>query len=445
MSRALLHADSSNNDAIQVFLLGSRLQPPETTGLICRSRLSKRFGDSGDAVLALIQSPPGYGKTCFMAQQYHWLKQHHQKAAWLSLDADSRDLPIFIAHLKGALELAETPELLIEQLSRIGEKNLQQAFSSTIKLIRTQPTPLYVFVDDVHHLAGSDSVRALSMLVDHAPPGLHYILSFRGEPCMSVARQRMHGQVYDVGSRDLKFTQSETAKLMERHGIGQLDQAQLDILETRLEGWAGGLKLAAMLLQRDPDLLENLANFTGERRQFADFFLQDVLSRQTQSIQNFLLQSAILDRLSIPLCNFLTSRNDGLELLRECETKGLFLLPMDEEQRWYRYHPLFAEFLRRHLRESNPGQFEQLNRRASDWFADNGHYVEAFNHALSAGDPMRAAEIMDAHCDSIFGNESSADLLAEKLPKHILEHFPRILLAQTWRLLMGWHFETSKK
>lgn len=445
MSRALLHADTSNRDAIQVFLLGSRLQPPETNGLICRARLSKRFGEAGDAVLALIQSPPGYGKTCFMAQQYHWLKQHHQKAAWLSLDSDCRELPTFIAHLKGALESSETPELLLEQLSRVGESNLQQAFSSISRLIRAQSKPLYVFVDDAHHLAGSDSIRALSMLVDHAPPNLHFILSFRGEPCMSVARQRMHGQVYDVSSRELRFNQSETAMLIERHGIGQLSQAQLSVLEARLEGWAGGLKLAAMLLQRDPDLLENLANFTGERRQFADFFLQDVLARQTPSVHDFLLQSSILDRLSIPLCNFLMGSNNGSELLRECETKGLFLLPMDDEQRWYRYHPLFAEFLRRRLREGCPAQFELLNRKASDWFADNGLYVEAFNHALSAGDPLRAAEIMDAHCDHIFGNESSADILADKLPKHILERFPRIMLAQTWRLLMGWHFETGKK
>ncbi|AMO76096.1 Serine/threonine-protein kinase PknK [Pseudomonas citronellolis] len=232
---------------------------------------------------------------------------------------------------------------------------------------------------------------------------------------------------------------------MELHGVEALDQSQLDILESRLEGWAGGLKLAAMLLQRDPDLLSNLANFTGERRQFADFFLQDVLTRQPEQVQSFLIQSAILDRLCVPLCNYVTDSNDSQEMLRECETRGLFLLPMDDEQKWHRYHPLFAEFLRRHLKERNPAQFEQLNRRASDWLSDNNLHIEAFNHALAGGDAERAAEIMDAHCDQIFSIDGNADLLVDKIPRHLVERFPRIMLAQTWKLLMGWQFETCKK
>ncbi|MCY1332965.1 HTH-type transcriptional regulator MalT [compost metagenome] len=434
-------------EPMQVFLIGSKLLPPaETSNLIPRPRLIKRLGEAGNAVLALIQAPPGYGKTCVLAQHYHWLQQHGQRVTWLSLDPSTQELPVFVAYLKGAIELAGVEGLAHEQLTRVGENNLHRAFNAILGLVQTQAgAPLYIFVDDVHHLTGTDSVRVLSMLIDHAPPGLHFILSFRGEPCLSVARQRMHGQVYDLGARDLCFNHGETAQLMEKHNVSGLDQAQLNILETRLEGWAGGLKLAAMLLRRDPELLHDLANFSGERRQFADFFLQDVLGRQPDNIRRFLQCSAVLERLCVPLCNALTQRQDGQEMLRECEARGLFLLPMDEEQKWYRYHPLFAEFLRRQLRESDSGLYEQLNRRASDWFSDNQLHTEAFNHALASRDILRAAEIMDANCEQIFSVDENAVNLVERLPEELLERFPRILLSKTWNLLMGWQFETCRQ
>ncbi|MGE6191114.1 LuxR C-terminal-related transcriptional regulator [Stutzerimonas stutzeri] len=434
-------------EPIQVFLIGSKLLPPaETSNLIPRPRLIKRLGEAGNAVLALVQAPPGYGKTCVLAQHYHWLQQHGQRVTWLSLDSSAQELPVFVAHLKGAIELAGVEGLAHEQFTRVGESGLHRAFNSILGVTQAQSgTPLYVFLDDVHHLAGTDSVRVLSMLIDHAPPGLHFILSFRGEPCLSVARQRMHGQVHDLGTSDLCFSHGETALLMEKHGVAGLDQAQLDTLEARLEGWAGGLRLAAMLLQRDPELLHNLANFSGERRQFADFFLQDVLGRQPENIRRFLQYSAVLDRLCVPLCNALTQSQDGQDMLRECEARGLFLLPMDEEQKWYRYHPLFAEFLRRQLRESDPTLFEGLHRRASDWLSDHQLHAQAFKHALASRDLLRAAEIMDANCEQIFSIDENAVNLVEKLPDELLARFPRILLAKTWNLLMGWQFETCRQ
>jgi len=432
---------------MQVFLIGSKLLPPaETANLIPRPRLDKRLADASNTILTLVQAPPGYGKSCVLAQHYHSLRQQGQRVTWLSLDADAQELPIFVAHLKGAIELADVEGRAHEQFTRAGEGTLQQAFGSIVGVVQAQPdTPLHVFVDDVHHLAGTDSVRLLSMLIDHAPPGLHFVLSFRGEPCLSVARQRMHGQVHDLGTRDLSFSHSETSLLMEQHGVTGLDHTELEALEARLEGWAGGLKLAAMLLQRDPELLHNLANFSGERRQFSDFFLQDVLNREPENIRCFLLHSAVLERLCAALCNTLTQDQNGQEMLRECESRGLFLLPMDEERTWYRYHPLFAEFLRRQLRESDPALFERLHRRASDWFSDSQLHAEAFKHALASRDTLRAAEIMDAHCEQIFSLDENAVSLVEKLPDALLERFPRILLAKTWNLLMGWQFETCRQ
>lgn len=436
------------HDPLQIFLHSSKLQPPTPPGhLIPRLRLLKRLEDASLMPLILIQSPAGYGKTSLLMQYHQHLLAAGRYVAWLTIDHSDRDLATFVAYLKGVLELVDQHEPPNGHLSRGGETKLSTALSSLLSIVAGKPNapPLYLFLDDVHHLAGSDSIRVLSMLIEHAPPNLHFVLSFRGEPCLSVARQRMHGQVSDFGIRDLCFQASEVAALFDKHGVDTVDESRLQALHQRLEGWVGGLTLAAMLLKRDPELIQDLANFSGERRQFSDFFLQDVLAQQPAHLSQFLLQTSVLDRLTAPLCNVLTGQQNSQELLRECESRGLFLLPMDDDRTWYRYHSLFAEFLRRELRQKNEAQLLRLHTQASDWFCQNGDHLEAFNQAMAGKDLLRAAEIMDTYCEDIFSTHENAWSLAEKLPAEIINRFPNILLALVWQLEMLWQFETCQK
>ncbi|WP_280380149.1 LuxR C-terminal-related transcriptional regulator [Pseudomonas sp. BN515] len=430
---------------LQISLLASKLSPsPASTGLTPLPRLLKRLTEAAAIPLTLVQAPAGYGKTGLLRQYHAQLAQNGARTAWLSLDEGDNDLAIFSAYLKAALELVDQPIPPSSVLTRVGETSLTRALTSLLELLQDDQRPLYLFIDDVHYLAGSDAVRCLSMLIERAPAHLHFVLTFRGEPCLSVARQRMHGLVADLNIRDLRLNHEETVALLQHHGVGTLPDDQVCQLEERLEGWTGGLTLVALLLRRDPDQIYNLANFSGERRQFADFFLQDVLSRQPAEIRDFLLHTSVLDRLEASLCNTLTRRQDGQDMLHQCESLGLFLTAIDEEQRWYRFHPLFAEFLRRELQKKDEGLSLRLHMAASDWLVQAGDYVEAYNQAIAARDYLRAAEIMDTYGEDIFSSHENAWALAEKLPEDIIIRFPAIILSQIWQLEMRWEFETCK-
>lgn len=306
-------------------------------------------------------------------------------------------------------------------------------------------SPLYLFLDDVHHLAGTDSVRLLSMLIDHTPKGVRFVLSFRGEPCLSVARHRMHGKVTDFTSQDLRFDEAETTALLVADAVTAVTAEDIRSLVQRLEGWAGGLKLSALLLKRTPELIQDLANFSGERRQFADFFLQDVLAGQPNDVQEFLILTSILSTLNASTCNYLTGNTDGQQKLIQCLSQGLFLLPLDYENRDFRLHPLFSEFLYRTLLERYPDRVIELHVSASRTLESTGNFSEAFSHAIQAQNDQRAAEIMNAHLEEIFDAKEEALALVKKIPMDTMMEYPKIVMAHAWKLLTLWQFETCKR
>jgi len=430
---------------LQISLIASKLCPMTAcVNLVPFPRLLKRMMESSKIPLTLVQAPPGYGKTGLLKQHYQQLTQEGARTAWLSLEEGDGDLAHFSAYLKAALELVDQPIPVNGLLTRVGETSLSKSLTALLELLQGDQTPIYLFIDDVHHLAGSDAVRCLSMLTERAPPHLHFILSFRGEPCLSVARQRMQGLVSDINVRELRLNHDEAVSLLKHLGVESVPEEQFSQLESRLEGWAGGLVLAAMLLRHDPDQVYNLANFSGERRQFSEFFLQDVLFRQPQEIRDFLLHTSILERLDADVCNALTGQQDSQAKLRECESRGLFLMAMDEEQKSYRYHPLFAEFLKRELRQTNEKLMLQLHMVASEWLIQAGDYVGAFNQAFATKDHLRAAEIIDTYNVEIFSSYVNAWALVEMLPEDIAMRFPAIILSQIWQLEVRWQFETCR-
>lgn len=430
---------------LQASLIASKLCPmPSSISLVSFPRLLKRMADSSRTQLTLVQAPPAYGKTALMKQHHQLLKQLGARTAWLTLEDSDRNLTQFSAYLKAALELVGQPIPSNGILTRIGETSLPTALTALLELLQGNEEPLYLFIDDVHHLAGNDAVRCLSMLIESAPPHLHFVLSFRGEPCLSVARQRMQGLVSDINVRDLRLARDETSSLLSHLGVADVSEEQLNQIESRLEGWAGGLVLAAHLLKHDPEQIYNLEKFSGERRQFSEFFLQDVLSRQPHDIKNFLLSTSILDRLDADVCNTLMDRQDSQLKIKECESRGLFLTPMDEDQRNYRYHPLFAEFLRREFRLSDESRMLRLHMVASEWLIQTGDYVGAFHQAFATKDVLRAAEILDTYNVEIFSSNVHAWTLVDMLPEEVAMRFPAIILSQIWQLEVRWQFETSR-
>ncbi|WAB99254.1 LuxR C-terminal-related transcriptional regulator [Pseudomonas putida] len=435
-----------NLEKLDATLLSSKLHPPRLTQLIARPQLLQRLVESSNVPLIVLQSAPGYGRTCVLAQYRDSLQRQGRRVAWLTIDHSDRELDVFTMYLKTMIEQAAQGRTVPHKDARLHGGGLTECLNALLGLLDNYlDQPIFLILDDVHHLSGSDSVRLLSMLVEKAPVNLQISLSFRGEPCLSVARLRMHGKVVDIGVRDLSLSDGETSAILEMHGIRTIDPLQIESLRKRLEGWAGGLVLSAVQLRRDPELLQHLDHISGDRRQFAEFFLQDVFNRQPATIKRFLLHTSVVDQFCPPLCDLLTGSHHSHELIRECESLGLFMTPIDDQNYWYRYHPLFAEFLRKELRDQDASLQLALHERASNWFTEQGNHLEAFSQAFAAQQVQRAAEIMDTHCQDIFATQERAWQMVDRLPREVVGQFPSILLAQVWQLEMLWQFETCSE
>lgn len=415
--------------------------------LIDRPQLLKRAAELREARLTVVQAPAGYGKSSLLLQWFHALQSGGVHTAWVSLDAPDRDPLTFLSYVTEALDLTghsidERIRALVNRERYVSPDVLTTELANSLLKAKG---PVFLFLDDAHHLIGTHAAECLKALIERAPPQLHVIASTRETLDIPVARLRAQGQLIEVGIEDLRFANQEIADLMAKLGHADLDSTAIATLEARTEGWAVGIKLASMALKWDGQG-GRLENFSGERRQVTDFFAEDVLAHQPADMQEFLLKTSVLDRLCPALCDAVTQQNNARELLDRCERSGLFLISLDAERIWYRYHPLFAEFLRRRLAELNPAEPPTLHCRASDWLEEQGCHIEALEHALRGQDPLRAAKILDAQCDAMAGAGQDRQIVyfAEQIPPHIQAFYPRIMLALAWELIVAWRFDEAR-
>ena len=253
---------------------------------------------------------------------------------------------------------------------------------------------------DDYHLVGSEPVHAsLGFLLEHLPPGLHPVLASRADPPLALARLRARGQLTELRDAELRFTAGEAADVLRETSGAELPDAAVTALVTRTEGWAAGLQLAALSLRGQADVAEFVAAFTGSHRYVLDYLAEEVLERQSEQMRDFLLETAVLDRLSGPLCDTVTGRDGSQALLEQVERAGLFLMPLDEVRGWWRYHQLFADLLRARLQDQ-PGRAAGLHRKAAGWFREHGLADDAIRHAVAAGEMLWAARLIEQHFDA---------------------------------------------
>lgn len=432
-----------------IVLLRTKIRPPtRPSELIDRPQLLKRATELRDSRLTIVQAPAGYGKSSLLLQWFDALQAEGGRAAWVTLDAPDRDALTFLSYVTEALDLAGHPideriRALIVRERYVSTDVLTTELANS--LLRAQ-APVFLFLDDAHYLIGTPAVESLKTLIERAPPQLHVVVSSRETLDIPVARLRAQGQLTELGSQELRFANREIADFMAKMGHEGLDSMAIATLEARTEGWIVGVKLASLALKWGTQGNERLANFSGERRQVTDFFAEDVLARQPADLQEFLLKTSVLDRLCPALCDAVTQLGNARESLDRCERSGLFLVSLDAERTWYRYHPLFAEFLRRRLVELHPGEQLTLHCRASEWLMDQGFYIEALEQALKGRDPVRAAKILDARCDAMAGAGQDRLIVhfAEQIPPQIQAFYPRIMLAVAWELIVAWQFDDAR-
>jgi LuxR family transcriptional regulator, maltose regulon positive regulatory protein len=377
--------------------------PPLRPNVVSRPRLLERLTEGLHRKLILISAPAGFGKTTLVSE---WVEGIERPVAWLSLDDQDNDPTRFLTYLVAALQtIAATIGEGVSSVLHSPQLPPPEAILTALLNDITTISDHFVLVFDDYHVIDAKPVdHALTFLVEHLPPHMHLVIATREDPPLPLARLRVGGQLIELRVTDLRFTPSEAAGFLNQvMGLG-LSAEDIAALETRTEGWIAGLQLAAISMQGQKDTTSFIKSFTGSHHFVMDYLLEEVLGQQPESIQDFLLRTSILDRMSGPLCDavLLAPSASGQATLEYLEHANLFIIPLDNERRWYRYHHLFADLLRQRLHQSiasSTGDAEsrvnELHIRASVWYEDQGLEIEAFHHAVAAHDVERAARLVE--------------------------------------------------
>ena len=354
--------------------------PPPRPKVVLRPRLIERLNEGLHRKLTLISAPAGFGKTTLVSA---WVAGCDRPVAWLSLDEGDSDPARFLSYLIAALQTiaANVGEGLLAMLQSPQPPPPETILTALLNEIAAIPEPFVLVLDDYHAVDARAVDEALAFLLEHLPPQMHLVIATREDPQLPLARLRARGQLTELRATDLRFTPSEAAGFLNQVMGLNLSAEDIAALETRTEGWIAGLQLAALSMQGHQDAAGFIQSFTGSHHFVLDYLMEEVLQQQSESVQTFLLRTSILDRLCGPLCDavLLDPSASGQETLEYLERANLFIVPLDNERRWYRYHHLFADLLRQRLQQStvSPGGDEgrlidELHRRASIWYEDNG-------------------------------------------------------------------------
>ncbi len=477
-------------------LLATKLYiPPAPVGLVARPRLVERLDEAQRAArrLTLISATAGSGKTTLLAE---WISDFKlqisdlgsrdsaqdesairnpqsaicNRVAWLSLDESDNDPARFFSYLIAALQTiqADVGRATHAMLQSPQPPPIEAALGALINDIAAIPTPFALVLDDYHAIQAPPIHHALTFLLDHLPPSLHLILATRADPPLPLARLRVRGQLTEIRADDLRFTADEVAAFLNQATGLNLSREDVAALATRTEGWIAGLQLAALSMRGRVDVREFVESFTGSNRFVLDYLIEEVYQRQSPEVQEFLLKTSILERLSAPLCDAVVSggaEEQGSEgasvippvpllpspltpcqqTLAYLERANLFLIPLDASRQWYRYHRLFVDLLRHRL-EIQARDVAPLHQRASAWYEANGFAADAIHHALTARDWSRAATLILGECGTLLTRGEIVTMLKwlKALPDDIVRGDPHLALNCSWALILTGQLDAAE-
>jgi len=463
--------------------------PPPRSNLVPRPRLIQRL-DEGLRLghkLVLISAPAGFGKTTLVSE---WLYQSQVlvapgqrggvpgfqfprvtgtgcagRAGWISLDEGDNDPAQFWAYFVAALQRvqADIGETAPEMLRSSQPPPIKPLLTGLINEIAAVPDPFVLVLDDFHVISEQQIHDALLFILDNQPPQMHLVLSSRADPPWPLARLRARGQITELRAGDLRFTLKAVTVFLNDAMQLDLSPEEVAALDERTEGWIAGLQMAAVSMRGRQDRSDFVRAFTGSNRYVLDYLVEEVLQRQPDSVQTFLLQTSVLDRLSGPLCDAvlgsgesgiegserhstLDTRFSGQQILEHLESHNLFLIPLDDRREWYRYHRLFADLLRKRLHHTQPEVVPDLHRRASVWYeyraaslGDSGPMTSAIEHAFAAGDFERSADLIMQVSEATLGQTHVATFLnwVSRLPDDVVRARPTLSFYHAFALLLN--------
>ena len=405
--------------------------------LVSRPRLASQIGAGWVRKVNLVSAPAGFGKTTLLSE---WIGQLGQAAAWLSLDPDDNNSRRFWSYCIAALQTVQ-PGLGEDALAVLQSRqtpHIETLLAGLINEIAQAGHPLVLVLDDLHVITESRIHEDLVFLLDNLPPTMHLIVATRADPPWPLARMRARGDMNELRSQDLRFTVSEAAAFLNETMELDLSAEDVAALEQCTEGWIVGLQMAALSLRGHKDASHFVEAFGGTHRYILDYLLEEVLERQPRDVQRFLLETSILDRLCAPLCDAVREAADGQYMLEQLEAANLFIVPLDDERRWYRYHHLFSDLLRNRLQEALPDQLSLLHVRASQWFENEGLIIAALGHALQGGDVARVTRLVTGNALAVMGHGELTALTRwfDALPEELRCH-PWLAVSHAWVLAYG--------
>jgi len=414
--------------------------PPSRTNLVIRPRLRTLLGNGARQPLTLVSAPSGFGKTMLVSDWTH--SQSGMQVAWLSLDESDNQPSVFWHYFVAALQrvqpnLGETAQAM---LNSPDSPAIEAILATLVNELAALGDPLLLVLDDYHILQSPEIHHGLRFFIDHQPANFHLMVLTREDPPLDLARRRARHQMVEIRAADLRFNVDEAAMFLKNTmGLSLLPE-QITTLEHRTEGWIVGLQMAGLSLQgRDPQ--DFFRSFKGDDRYIADYLAEEVLQRQPEPVRTFLLKTSILERMCASLCEALTGKMDdekegGFQpILDYLDRANLFIVPLDNRREWYRYHHLFAEFLRQYMIRVLPAdEIASLHRFAAAWFEAHGDIQPAIRHARQIPDTKRVAQLLQRNVEEFFakGELPRFYKLAQALPPAQREAYPSLSMAVAW-------------
>lgn len=414
-------------------VITTKVRPPQVRqNLVARPRLRHLLGAGRGGTLTLVSAPAGFGKTTLLGD---WLGEESEGArsvAWVSVDEGDNDVGRFFAYLIAALRASSDSigEGVLAALCSPESPPVRALMGTLLNELANNSRGIVIVLDDYHLIDAAPIHDAISFLVEHAPENVHLVISTRADPLLPLPGLRARNRLTEVRAADLRFTPEEAAAFL-REVMGLTVSARdAATLAGVTEGWVAALQLAALSMLGHEDIPGFVAAFSGSNRHVLDYLAAEVLGRQPDAVRNFLLQTAVLERMTAPLCDALTGHADGQGMLEQLERENLFVVPLDDERCWYRYHHLFADFLRARLDRQCPERARELHCRASRWYEENGPVADAIWYALAAPDHDLAARLIESATEEAIGRGEFPTVLRwlDRLPRDAKRRFPRLFI-----------------
>ena len=432
--------------ASEASLLSTKLFKPNwRQGLVSRPKLLNKLRNIEDCRLAIISAPAGFGKTTLLSE---WVHETHSEVCWVSLNESDNDPIVFWSYVIASIQQAAPsigdhilPSLLVPQSQPI------QVITTLLNALSREENHIVLIIDDYHLIKSTAIHDVLAFFVEHSPPHVHAVLSTRTIPPLPLARLRARNELIEIEPSDLRFTSKEATFFFNETMQLQLEPDQIQILETRTEGWIAGLQLAALSVSGRTDIDAFIKDFSGDDRYIVDYLAEEVLHQHPEHIRQFLLYTSILPRFNSALCNVVTDQKESHQIIEALERANLFLVPLDNKRNWFRYHHLFGEVLQSHLLQLEPDIEPELHSRAASWFEANHNAMDAIHHALAGMHFDKAIELIEKTAITLFerGQQHTLYNLLDKLPTEFDKASPILTSWYVWRNIDRGRFDLAKE